>query len=981
MGEVYRAHDTRLDRDVALKVLPSAVSSDPQTTAQFRQEALTLAALNHPNIATIYGLEELEGGTIALVMELVEGETLVARLARGRLALEEALPICGQIAEALEVAHAHGIVHRDVKPGNVMIGPRGLVKVLDFGLARRGGGSNRLAPAAAALSGDSPASGSIEDAPTLALTDPASRDGQAYGSPGYMSPEQVLAQPTDARTDVFAFGAVLYECLTGKRAFPGRTLREVLHATVYDPVDLEALRGAGPARIHALVARSLEKDPSARPADMRAVRLEIEEALGVRRAAALREGARYAAPNNLTEQTTSFVGRESVLRDCDRLLEETRLLTLLGMGGSGKTRVAQRLAESVLGRFEGGVWLVNLAQVADPLHVPDVTAAALQLEEEPGRSPVEALIQRVRDHRMLFVIDNCEEVLEGVQRLVGALLAACPRVRVLATSREPLGLDGETLYPLPTLALPESGAIDPAGLTSVESVRLFLERALANDPDFSLGAHASDVVEICRRLDGIPLALELAAARVRVLGVGQIRARLGDRFKLLARPGGGPSRQHTVHATIQWSWDHLLPPEQDLIRRLAVFTGGWTLDRAAQVVSDAHDEFEVLDLLTRLVERSLVVVERPSSGPTRYRFLESVHQFAAEKLRAHAEHVELRERHLAAYLALGATASVAMTGPGMAQQIAELLPEEENILAALAWCDQAADGGRRGLILAENFYRFWIVRGRFALASRVMGEALRRDAGNPPGPERARALVRAAGVALMTGDVDGSRQQLEESLAFWQSSDDPQGLPQVIAGLGTVAMYQGRYEDAHRYNEQGLALYRQRGQQRGVAMAIHNLATIETALARPDHGRARFEEALALFREIGDVGTEALCLSALATARLRCGDRAAARQSLVECLDRLAGFEQPREGVYALESLAELLAAEGRTLEAARVLGAAEAARAALKLRMPPAEAIDRERLIARLQASAGQSELDRAIAHGRGMTLSAALAEARKLL
>jgi predicted ATPase len=797
-----------------------------------------------------------------------------------------------------------------------------------------------------------------------------------------MSPEQVLGRPTDARTDVFAVGAVLYECLTGRRAFTGPTLREVLQVTAHDPVDLEALKGAGSPRVQALIARSLEKDPSARPAEMRAVRLEIEEALGVRRTAALREGARYVTPNNLTAETTSFVGREAVLRECERLLEQSRLLTLAGMGGSGKTRVAQRLAEGALARFTEGVWLVNLAGVAESVHVADVTAAALELEEEPGRSPLEALLQRVRDHRMLFVIDNCEHVLEGVQQLVGALLAACPRVRVLATSREPLALEGETVYSLPTLALPERGATEVSALMSVEAVRLFVERAAAGDPEFSLSAHAGDVVEICRRLDGIPLALELAAARVKVLGVAQIRARIGDRFKLLARAGGaGTSRQQTVHATIQWSWDHLLPPERDLMRRLAVFTGGWTLERATEVVSDTHDEFEVLDLLTRLVERSLVVVERPPSSATRYRFLESVHQFALEQLQSHGEHAALRERHLEAYLALAGTASLAMIGSGAAQQVAELVPEEENFLAALAWCDQAEDGSRRGLLLAEKIYRFWTLRGRFTLAGRMIEEALKRDAGNPPSRERARALVRAAGVALMIGDPETARRHLEESLAFWEPIGEPSGLAQVLSGLGVVAMYQGRYEDAHRLAEQGLELYQRLGQTRGVAMAIHNLATIEFALGVAHHGRPRFEEALAMFREVGDTNTETLCLGALATARLRCGDAPGARQALRECLDRLEQFEQPRESVYALEALAELLAAEGRPLDAARLLGWAEGARAALKVATPPMEEVELDRLMARLRQAADASQLEAAVVLGRGLTLSAALAEARKLL
>jgi non-specific serine/threonine protein kinase len=517
---------------------------------------------------------------------------------------------------------------------------------------------------------------------------------------------------------------------------------------------------------------------------------------------------------------------------------------------------------------------------------------------------------------------------------------------------------------------------------NVESVALFVERARATQPSFSLTpADAADVVEICRRLDGIPLALELAAARVRLLGVAQIRARLGDRFKLLARPGGGVSRQQTVLATIQWSWDHLLPPEQDLMRRLAVFTGGWTLERATAVVSDSGDEFEVLDLLTRLVERSLVVVERPAATAARYRFLESVHQFALERLQAHADHELMRERHLAAYLELAESAAPKLRSSDIAEQIAELKPEEENLLAALAWCERAPDGARRGLQFVEHISRFWSVLGRYALGRRVIAEALQRDAANRPSAERARALTRAAGLAITVGDHEAARSHLEEALAFWRSSDDPRGLPATLAGLGVVAMYQSRFEDALSLGQESLAIYEQRGERRGVAMALHNIATLECTLARPHHGRSRFERALTLLREVGDPNTEALCLSGLATARLRCGDREAACRAMRECLELLAGLASPREGVYALDALAELLFAEHRNSEAARLVGAAEAARIALGLTHMTAERAEMDKLNANLRATMGADAFEQAMAVGRTLSLTEALAEGRRIL
>src|SRR5580765_5154815 len=339
MGEVYLARDTRLDRRVALKVLPSRMDRDTQAIGSFRHEALALASLNHPNIAIIHGFEELDGGQTILVMEMVEGETLSARLSRGRMSVEETLQIGAQIAEALEVAHERGIVHRDVKPGNVMIGPRGLVKVLDFGLARRTTGlegvrepSRNVASSEPVPAGDDAPATPSDEAPTLDLraatrAETDSLEGMIVGTPGYMSPEQVLARRTDARSDVFAVGSVLYECLAGQRAFAGQTPHDRMRATVSDAVEFTRLPSEVPARIRELIARSLEKEPDARPPDMRTVRVTLEDALGIRRAAALREGAAYPTPNNLPAPATSFVGREDILRECERLMDEARLLT------------------------------------------------------------------------------------------------------------------------------------------------------------------------------------------------------------------------------------------------------------------------------------------------------------------------------------------------------------------------------------------------------------------------------------------------------------------------------------------------------------------------------------------------------------------------------------------------------------------------------------------------------------------------------
>jgi non-specific serine/threonine protein kinase len=464
--------------------------------------------------------------------------------------------------------------------------------------------------------------------------------------------------------------------------------------------------------------------------------------------------------------------------------------------------------------------------------------------------------------------------------------------------------------------------------------------------------------------------------------VEQIRARLGDRFKLLTRSGtGAPSRQQTVLAVIQWSWDHLLEPEQDLLRRLAVFTGGWTLERAAAVCTETGDEFEVLDLLTRLVERSLVVVQHGLDHGTRYRFLESVWRFALQQLEQHAEHAQLRERHLSTYLALSEKAETAMSGPGLPAALKELSAEEENVLAAFAWCAHAESGAERGLRLAAAAHRFWSVKGHYVQGLRVQSEALARDTGRQPTPIRAKVLTRAAGFALIMGDYERARPHLEESLAACRAIGDEKGIARALAGLCVVDMYQSRFEEGLAIGEESLATYEKLGEKRGVAMALHNLATIEWALGRADMGRARFESALAMLRETSDPVTVAICLSGLASALVRLGEHAGAAGRLREALDIVTAMDAPRESVFVLEALAEWLFATGDAAGAARLIAAGATARRVLGAPLMPHESSEVAALLERVTATLGPDERVLQDAAGASLSLADALAEAKVLV
>ena len=1008
MGEVYLGRDTRLEREVALKVLPSRLTHDAESIARFRREALTLASLNHPNLATVHGFEEAAEGTLVLVLERIEGLTLAERLTEGALGVEDTLQLCAQVAQALEVAHERGVIHRDLKPGNLMIGPRGLVKVLDFGLARRtvgllgsspGVGDATLVPPFATVEGNddttdgraTPRSTDDDDTVVIgpsggagAASWTASMTGMTVGTPGYMSPEQILAHDVDGRTDVFSLGCVLYECLTRRRAFPGSTAEQAMRTTLEAEPDLTALPERVPPRVRSMIQRCLAKAPAERPESMRTIRLEIEDALGIRRASALREGGTVAAPHNLPTPATSFIGRAATLLGCENALRETRLLTLLGMGGSGKTRLALRLAETRRDSFADGVWFVDVAPLADPDRLDEALAAALGIRDEAGRTLLDGIAHALAGRRALVLLDNAETHLAACVRLTSRLLASCPDLKILVTSREPLALEAETTFTVTSLGVPAKGPIDAAAVSGYDSALLFAERAKAVLPDFEItDDNAGAVAEICRRLDGIPLAIELAAARVLMLGVEQIRARLDDRFRLLRGTGMGADsgRHRTVREVIQWSWDHLHESERALMRRLAVFSGGWTLERASVVVAEDANEFDVLDLLTRLVARSLVVVDRDRRGNARYRFLESVWRFAQEMFAVDPERDTVRDRHLATYAEFAKHVGVELMGSGLAHAVAEVAREEENFLAALAWCDHAADGGRRGLQILGGIYRAWSIRGHYAAARRLIEQGLKRDANREPSVERARILTRLSGFAATMGDYPAAARALEESLRIFRALDDAPGIASVLGGLSVMAMIEGRYEDAWKLCEECRAAYERQNQPRGVAMALHNMGTLEWVGGRGDHGRANFESALALFRRVGDHGTEALCLSALASSLVRVGEPEAAEKRLCECLRLLEHLEAPRESLYTLEAVAELMIATGRMSESARILGVAKAARVALGAPLMPHERIEVEKLALRIAEAVGSETYDREMANGERLSLAEGLAETAKAL
>jgi non-specific serine/threonine protein kinase len=691
-------------------------------------------------------------------------------------------------------------------------------------------------------------------------------------------------------------------------------------------------------------------------------------------------------PHNLPLQLTSFVGRERALADVTGGLAADRLVTLTGAGGTGKTRLALRAAAELLGEYPDGVWLVELAALADPALVPQAVASAVGVREEPGRPLLATLTDALKPQRLLLVLDNCEHLLEASARLADALLRACPHLSILATSREALGIAGETPWRVPSLSVPElRRGLPPETLAQAEAVRLFVHRAVTAKQDFVLTERtAPAVAQICVRLDGIPLALELAAARVRVLPAEQLLGRLEDRFRLLT--GGSrtaPARHQTLRAAVDWSYALLSDPERTLFARLSVFAGGWTLEAAEAVCADPDGAGiapgEVLDLLTRLADKSLVVAEEQPDGTARYRLLETLRQYARERLAAGGA-AALRERHAAHYLE---RAEAGPAGPGsyrfgevVVRAVAEAWEREgDNARAALAWWLERGEA-ERGLRLVTALNASWQIGGRHGEALRWLDALL--AAGPVPAPVRAGALNWAGYHAHQQGDYERARALHEASVALWREAGDPRELSVALTALGLVHCLQGDLARAEALIRESLILARGAGDGAGVSRGLRDLGHVARAAGDYPRAQALLEESLAAAQAAGhswEVWRSSTCLARVAFLQGRHGEAAV---RLREALTGLQDIARPVIAVAdALEWLAAAVAAAGRAERAARLYGAAARLRrdAGGARYAPDRPAYERD--VAETRAQLSRPAFAAAWAAGDAMTLEEAVADA----
>jgi predicted ATPase/class 3 adenylate cyclase len=729
-----------------------------------------------------------------------------------------------------------------------------------------------------------------------------------------------------------------------------------------------------------------------------------------------RVGARWLPvrqlPNNLPQQATSFIGRERELDDVIESLRRARLVTLVGMGGLGKTRLALQVAAEVMADFPDGAWFLDLSPLREPTRVVEEAARLLQVQQEPGRPLLQTLCAHVRDQRLLLVVDNCEHLVEAAASLADALLRAAPGLRLIAASREALRVPGERAHALQPLPLPAAG--------SDAAVRLFVERAQAHRPDFQPGgADMPQVAELVTRLEGIPLALELAAARVRSLSVADINLRLQDRYRLLT--GGSrvlQPRQQTLRALVDWSYDLLQPAEQVLFRRLGVFVGGFDLAAAEAVCgTDPLDAADMLDLVGSLVEKSLVSAD-PGGGDTRYRMLETLRDYAREKLAAAEDATATARRHAEHFWGVARQARAGLQGAAQASWVRRVEADLDNLRAATA-CARA--GGADALLAAKlpvALQGFWLLRGRLAEGRELLRAALALPAVQASAMARAHTLYAGAVLADAQGDPVEAQRLLETGLALRREMQDIEGVAMTLSTLSVSWLATGRPDAALAAELEALQLFRQAGHRQGEAIGLQHLALIhlhqgrlaealafngqaleraaasnflevrgeceriqaEIVHAAGDASAAQqhLQRALQLCREAGDRSGEARALGALGRHAVAQDELDAGRLQLGQALRAFQAFEMRADMIEGLEDHADLAEAFGAPGMAVTLHAAAEAARRGAGL--VPARAARTQARLASLRQTLGSAAWEAAWAEGLAMSLQQALAAALAL-
>ena len=916
MGMVYLARDVDLERLVALKVLRPALAgtaSDPndQSSARFMREARLAASLNHPNTVSIYQVGRQDGLTY-IAMEWVEGGSLSEYLSH-RIFLEwqEATAAVRDAAIGLGAAHRAGLIHRDIKPANLMRTSDGLVKVVDFGLARLLDGPSDL-----------------------------TQSGSILGTPAYLSPEQCRGETATPLSDIYSLACTYFHLLTSRPPFENTGVFALVQSQLFDPFpDPRKIADEIPDAVVAILERASHKTAADRYPSCEAMLVDLNAVLAGQPVAhehvgdeAVEEVAASAkvavppvveilpkplpTPNNLPHSATSFIGRQRELAEAKRLLKLHRLVTLIGPGGTGKTRLSLHVAESMLSDFPDGVWFVDLAKINDESMVHSTILDALGISANSQLSPLERLSSHIQCRHILIVLDNCEHVIETAAGVTASLLGKCERLVVLATSRQALGCAGEAEMRIPPLAAPIVGEIlSPRELGEIESVRLFVDRAAQVRPGFEITLdNAAALASICRRLDGIPLAIELAAARVKVLSPTQISERLGQVFQLLTTgPRTALPRQRTLRALIDWSFDLLTEEEKTVFIRLGVYMGSFSLESAEQIAGgDGIDSLMVFDRVAELADKSLLHVDE-QGGEARYRMLETIRHYAGEKLDQSGQRGAVELRHLEYFRALAEKALPQFTGPEQANWLRRIDREHDNIRAAI----DRDPANTAALQLAAAMCKYWFMRGHVIDGLTRLEKVIDRHSENSPA--LARVLSGAGQLATYQGDRSKSKAYLTRALSMAQAIQNRVIETTVMNNLGVVYKETGDRAQARDLFEQVLARRRELVDPLGIANALNNLGIL--LAKQPEHhveARKLLKESLTLHQQLGNASWVAYSKMNLAEIEYDCGNVGVARGGYAVAYRELEALGDEWGIAYTTEGLGKCDLLEGQLDSATR---------------------------------------------------------------
>ncbi|MFI1460273.1 protein kinase [Nocardia carnea] len=912
-GVVYRCTQQALDRTVAVKLLTGRTDEDNR--ARFVREQRAMGRLTgHPNIVPVLEAGVTDGGRLYLVTPYYASGSLEHRIRRyGPLPAADTLQLGVKIAGALESAHRLGVVHRDVKPGNILLTDYGEPALTDFGIAHISGGFRTA-------------------------------EGTVTGSPAYTAPEVLEGDTPTPAADVYGLGATLFSALTGHAAFERGTGEKIV--TQFLRITSQALpdlRENGiPGDITDLVEAAMSRDPRARPSaaafgeDARRVQrrrgypvgamalrdVPLEARRDEQPAPSSRESPVQDRTGDLPLELTSLVNRRSELAEVKNLLATQRLVTLTGIGGVGKTRLALRAAAQALRDFDDGVRLVDLADISEAELLVEVVAAAVGVRDEPAAPLIDVLVDFLCPRDVLLVLDNCEQLVQAVAEFTEVILRACPDLRILVTGREPLNIAGETVLRISPLTVPEPGrAPSLKSMPRFDSVTLFTERAAAVVPGFELDEdNKGAVAGICARLDGLPLAIELAAARMRTLSPQQILQRLNDRYALLTQSARtAPSRQQTLRLCVDWSFDLCTPAEQQLWSQLSVFAGSCELDAVEGVCDADTAPLSLLDVLSSLVDKSILVREESGTVP-RFRMLEMLRDYGRRKLRETGRLEEMRHRHHDWYQQVISDAAAGWISAEQPRWIARLEREQGNLRDALEYCltENTAAAIDAGLCTAAGLYEFWNFRGLYGEGRTWLNRLLARHEAQSV-PVRIEALCAAGKLEAMQGEFPAAAARLQEARALAGTELRPPAGAQIAYAEGLLALTRGESDSAREYFEQTVDFTESDpyGQLRMSALTLLGWAYEQAGntLRAGDF----YRDVLAVTEPRGEVLHRAAALRGLGVTEWRRGARDRAQQLLTEALRVNSGLNSTVNAVFCLDALAWTLD-PGRDAERAAVL-------------------------------------------------------------